>query len=45
MRSSISLGRVGGVPVGLNISVLVIIAILVIGLAFGRFPIAFQGLP
>ncbi|MBX6385008.1 MAG: site-2 protease family protein, partial [Microbispora sp.] len=33
------------VPVGLNISVLVIIAILVIGLAFGRFPIAFPGLP
>ncbi|WP_169948009.1 site-2 protease family protein [Microbispora sp. H11081] len=45
MRSSISLGRVGGVPVGLNISVIVIVAILVVGLAFGRFPIAFPGLP
>ncbi|MEN3540928.1 site-2 protease family protein [Microbispora sp. ZYX-F-249] len=45
MRSSISLGRVGGVPVGLNISVLVIVVILVVGLAFGRFPIAFPGLP
>ncbi|GGO00996.1 putative zinc metalloprotease Rip3 [Microbispora rosea subsp. aerata] len=40
-----SLGRVGGVPIGLNISVLVIVVILVIGLAFGRFPIAFPGLP
>lgn len=44
MRSSISLGRVGGVPVGLNITVLVIVVILVIGLALGRFPIAFPGL-
>ncbi|MFC6076907.1 site-2 protease family protein [Microbispora bryophytorum] len=44
MRSSISLGRVAGVPVGLNISVVVIVVILVIGLAFGRFPIAFPGL-
>ncbi|WP_182873814.1 site-2 protease family protein [Microbispora sp. H10670] len=45
MRSSISLGRIGGVPVGLNVSVLVIVVILVVGLAFGRFPIAFPGLP
>ncbi|WP_327047336.1 site-2 protease family protein [Microbispora sp. NBC_01189] len=45
MRSSISLGRIGGVPVGLNLSVLVIVVILVVGLAFGRFPIAFPGLP
>ncbi|GAB3134354.1 site-2 protease family protein [Microbispora hainanensis] len=44
MRSSISLGRIGGIPVGLNISVLVIVVILVVGLAFGRFPIAFPGL-
>ncbi|MFD0663930.1 site-2 protease family protein [Thermocatellispora tengchongensis] len=43
MRSSISLGRIGGVPVGLNISVLFIVAILVAGLAFGRFPVAFPG--
>ncbi|GGO61991.1 zinc metalloprotease [Nonomuraea cavernae] len=43
MRSSISLGRIGGVPVGLNVSVLVIVVILVVGLAFGRFPVAFPG--
>ncbi|MEU8246440.1 site-2 protease family protein [Nonomuraea sp. NPDC048916] len=43
MRSSIKLGRIGGVPVGLNVSVLVIVVILVVGLAFGRFPVAFPG--
>ncbi|MGP3962038.1 site-2 protease family protein [Nonomuraea sp. 3N208] len=43
MRSSFQLGRVGGVAVGLNVSVLFIVAILVVGLAFGRFPIAFPG--
>lgn len=45
MRSSIKLGRVGGVPVGLNISVLVIVAILVIGLGFGSFPALYPGQP
>ncbi|WP_205315448.1 site-2 protease family protein, partial [Nonomuraea lactucae] len=45
MDSSIRLGRIAGVPVGLNISVLVIVAILVFGLAFGRFPTVFPGLP
>ncbi|MFI7125704.1 site-2 protease family protein [Nonomuraea sp. NPDC050153] len=45
MRSSIPLGRIGGVKVGLNISVLVIVAILVFGLAFGRFPAVFPGYP
>ncbi|MFI7634978.1 site-2 protease family protein [Nonomuraea sp. NPDC049400] len=45
MRSSIPLGRIGGVQVGLNISVLVIVAILVFGLAFGRFPAVFPGHP
>ena len=45
MRASINLGRVGGVPVGLNISVLVIVAILVVGLGFGRFPVEYPGLP
>ncbi|MET7331671.1 site-2 protease family protein [Nonomuraea sp. NPDC005650] len=45
MRSSIPLGRIGGVRVGLNISVLVIVAILVFGLAFGRFPVVFPGYP
>ncbi|MFI7439327.1 site-2 protease family protein [Nonomuraea indica] len=45
MDSSIRLGRIAGVPVGLNISVLVIVAILVFGLAFGRFPAVFPGSP
>ena len=45
MRSSIKLGRVGGVPVGLNISVLVIVAIPVIGLGFGSFPALYPGQP
>ncbi|MGW6498456.1 site-2 protease family protein [Nonomuraea angiospora] len=45
MRSSIPLGRIGGVRVGLNISVLVIVAILVFGLGFGRFPAVFPGYP
>ncbi|GGP09264.1 site-2 protease family protein [Nonomuraea glycinis] len=44
MRSSISLGRIGGVSVGLNISVLFIVVILVFGLAFGRFPAVYPGL-
>lgn len=44
MRSSISLGRIGGVAVGLNISVLFIVVILVFGLAFGRFPAVYPGL-
>ncbi|MEU4579071.1 site-2 protease family protein [Nonomuraea sp. NPDC023979] len=43
MRSSISLGRIGGVAVGLNVSVLFIVAILVVGLAFGSFPALFPG--
>lgn len=45
MRSSVHLGRIFGVPVGINWSVLVIIAILVFGLAFGRFPFDYPGLP
>jgi Zn-dependent protease/predicted transcriptional regulator len=43
MRSSFHLGRIGGVAVGLNVSVLFIVLILVVGLAFGRFPIVFPG--
>ncbi|TMR20953.1 CBS domain-containing protein [Nonomuraea turkmeniaca] len=43
MRASFRLGRIGGVVVGLNISVLFIVLILVVGLAFGRFPIVFPG--
>ncbi|MGI5270203.1 site-2 protease family protein [Nonomuraea sp. CA-218870] len=45
MRSTIPLGRIYGIQVGMNISVLVIVAILVFGLAFGRFPLAFPDLP
>ncbi|GAA2883804.1 site-2 protease family protein [Streptosporangium fragile] len=44
MRSSLRLGRIDGIPVGLNVSVLFIVVILVFGLAFGRFPVAFPGL-
>ncbi|WP_188189395.1 site-2 protease family protein [Nonomuraea sp. SYSU D8015] len=43
MRSSFRLGRIGGVVVGLNVSVLFIVLILVVGLAFGRFPVVFPG--
>ncbi|MEV4086341.1 site-2 protease family protein [Nonomuraea fuscirosea] len=43
MRSSIPLGRIAGVQVGLNLSVLVIVVILVAGLALGRFPVVFPG--
>ncbi|TDC83201.1 site-2 protease family protein [Actinomadura sp. 7K507] len=38
MRESIRLGHIAGIRVGLNLSVLVIVAILVFGLSFGRFP-------
>ncbi|MEW9549793.1 site-2 protease family protein [Nonomuraea sp. NPDC050783] len=43
MRSSFRLGRIGGVEVGVNLSVLVIVVILVAGLSFGQFPLAFPG--
>jgi Zn-dependent protease len=43
MRESIRLGRIAGIPVGLNISVFVIMLILVFGLAFGRFPVEVPG--
>src|SRR5690606_11065043 len=45
MRSSISLGSIGGVRIGLNWSVLVIVAILVFGLALGSFPLTYPGYP
>ncbi|MEV4548356.1 site-2 protease family protein [Nonomuraea wenchangensis] len=45
MRSSFRLGRIGGVVVGLNISVLVIVVILVAGLSLGQFPRTFPGYP
>ncbi len=43
MRESVRLGTIAGVRIGLNFSVLVILAILVVGLAAGRFPAAFPG--
>jgi Zn-dependent protease/predicted transcriptional regulator len=43
MRESVRLGRIAGIRVGLNFSVFVIVAILVVGLAFGRFPQLFPG--
>ncbi len=38
MKTSLPLGRIAGVRVGINLSVLVIVAILVAGLGFSRFP-------
>src|SRR5918992_4812429 len=43
MRASISLGRIAGIKVGINASVLVIIAILVFGLATGMLPDGYPG--
>jgi Zn-dependent protease/CBS domain-containing protein len=43
MRESIRLGRIAGIPVGLNLSVFLILGILVFGLAAGRFPAVFPG--
>jgi Zn-dependent protease/predicted transcriptional regulator len=43
MRESVRLGTIAGVRVGLNLSVLVILAILVLGLAAGRFPAVYPG--
>jgi Zn-dependent protease/CBS domain-containing protein len=43
MRESVRLGTIAGVRVGLNVSVFVIMAILVFGLATGRFPAAYPG--
>ena len=43
MRASLHLGRVAGVPVGVNWSVLVIFALIAWGLSAGRFPDAYPG--
>jgi Zn-dependent protease/CBS domain-containing protein len=43
MRASISLGRIAGIRVGINASVFLIIAILVVGLATGQLPDAYPG--
>lgn len=43
MRASIRLGKIAGIRVGLNVSVLIILAIIVIALAAGQFPLAYPG--
>ncbi len=43
MRASFRLGRVAGVPVAVNWSVLVIFALIAAGLAAGQFPRAYPG--
>jgi Zn-dependent protease/CBS domain-containing protein len=45
MRETFSLGRIAGVRVGMNWSVLVIVALLTYGLAAGRFPAIAPGRP
>lgn len=43
MNETLSLGRIGGVRVGLHWSVLVIVALVTVALARGRFPVAHPG--
>jgi Zn-dependent protease/CBS domain-containing protein len=43
VRASISLGRIAGIKVGINASVFLIVAILVLGLATGQLPAAYPG--
>ena len=43
MRPTLRLGRVAGIPVGVNWGVLVIVVLLVVGLAFGSFPALYPG--
>jgi Zn-dependent protease/CBS domain-containing protein len=43
MRASVRLGRIAGVRIGLNFSVIVIVVIVAASLAIGRFPSAFPG--
>ncbi len=45
MRQTFSLGRIAGIRVGVNWSVLVIVALLAYGLAAGQFPAAAPGRP
>ncbi|MFP3901973.1 MAG: site-2 protease family protein [Acidimicrobiia bacterium] len=45
MEESLRLGRVAGVNVGINWSVLVIFLLLTVGLAAGRFPALYPDLP
>ncbi|WP_067799514.1 site-2 protease family protein [Actinomadura formosensis] len=44
MKESIRLGHIAGIRVGINFSVIVIVAILIFGLSFGRFPEVLPGL-
>lgn len=43
MKESIRLGRIGGIPVGVNWTLLVIFALVAIALASGRFPEVYPG--
>lgn len=43
MRASVRLGRIAGIRVGLNFSVLVIVVIITVALAVGQFPAVFPG--
>src|SRR6266446_1134462 len=45
MRESFSLGRIAGIRIGVNWSVLFIVALLTYGLAAGQFPAAAPGYP
>src|SRR5258708_2470168 len=45
MRQTFSLGRIGGIRIGVNWSVLAIVALLAYGLAAGQFPAAAPGRP
>ena len=43
MRETFTLGRIAGIRVGINASVLVIVVIIAAGLALGRFPLVLPG--
>jgi Zn-dependent protease/predicted transcriptional regulator len=45
MRQSFSLGKISGIQIGVNWSVLLIVALLAYGLAAGQFPATAPGLP
>jgi Zn-dependent protease/CBS domain-containing protein len=45
MRTTFSLGRISGIRIGVNWSVLLIVVLLVYGLAVGQFPAAAPGRP
>lgn len=44
MRATFTLGRIAGIQIGVNWSVLVIFALIAYGLAAGQFPAAYPGL-